>query len=127
MSQFRPFVKYIPNLFFLGGVGILTVITVSYSRDYFRAKLVDEEIIKLENELVLLQEKNVELNKLIEYLDSDAYAEKKARTELGLKKAGEGVVIISEEATSAEVKQMQDYQDNLPNYLKWWRYFFWYE
>ena len=89
--------KHIPNIFFLGGIFIIVIIFISYSKDFIYSRKINNEIQTLENKLLTLQTKNLELNKFIKYLDSEAYAEKKARMELGMKKPGESIVVISED------------------------------
>ena len=77
-----------------------------------------------------LEKKNIELSDFIRYLDSESYAEKKARTELGLKSPDEKVIIVpkgSEEKIDAV--DSPELQNNVPkvpesNMVKWWRYFF---
>lgn len=119
------FMHLIPNLFFLGGVIVFGIIVVSYSKDFIQTRQVDNEIVKLEEDIAMIQKRNVELSELIKYFDSDMYTEKKARMELGLKKPEESVVVIPHEETSVrDQKQKKEEEKNLPNIIKWWRYFF---
>lgn len=103
----------------------MSIIAVSFSKDFIRAKKLNEEITMLENELTMLSERNTELNELIKYFDSEAYAEKKARMELGMKKPDESVIVIPEEAQVKILdKQALEHKKQAPTILKWWRYFF---
>ncbi len=117
--------NHLPSLFFLAGVVLLVIIAMSFTKDFLRARKVNQEIMQLQNELSLLESKNIELNNLIQYFDSEIYAEKKARTELGLKKPGESVVIIpkneNEENLLANSTEMKKNESNI---IKWWKYFF---
>ena len=66
----------------------------------------------------------------IKYLDSESYAEKKARTELGLKRSDEKVIIVpkgsEEKIDTMDNKELQTNNSLAPksNIVKWWKYFF---
>lgn len=117
--------KQLPNVFFIAGIVLLAVIFVSFSKDFVKVKKIDEEITALEDELLALQDKNIELGKFIQYLDSGAYAEKKARMELGLKKPGESVIVIPDapEENSLSGESLDD-EEKISNFKKWLNYFF---
>lgn len=117
--------SHLPSIFFFGGVVLLVIIAVSFTKDFLRSRKVNQEIHALENELLGLENKNIELNNLIKYFDSEVYAEKKARTELGLKKPGESVVVIPKIENEENLQKSQPenaIQDS--NIVKWWKYFF---
>ena len=85
---------------------------------------VNSEIRTLPDELALLETNNVELSELIDYLNSTAYIEAKARRDLGLKKEGEGAVIIPDVTEMVIRSNQQDSDPNRSNIKKWWDYFF---
>ncbi|OGY46602.1 MAG: hypothetical protein A2840_02860 [Candidatus Buchananbacteria bacterium RIFCSPHIGHO2_01_FULL_47_11b] len=85
---------------------------------------VNSEIRTLRDELALLETNNVELSELIDYLNSTAYIEAKARRDLGLKKEGEGAVIIPDVTEMVIRSNQQDSDPNRSNIKKWWDYFF---
>lgn len=116
--------RHLPNIFFLGGILILAIIAFSFSKDFIRANKINVEIKGLENELTMLQQKNIELNKLLKYFDSEAYAEKKARTELGLKKPGESVVIVPKSTVEESISENSTVSEDDSRFKKWWNYFF---
>ncbi len=55
---------------------------------------IDQEIDSLKTQISDLENKNNGLSKMIDYVKTDQYAEQKARTDLGLKKADEAVVVV---------------------------------
>ena len=85
---------------------------------------VNSEVRTLRDELALLETNNVDLSELIDYLNSTAYIEAKARRDLGLKKEGEGAVIIPDVTEMVIRSNQQDSDPNRSNIKKWWDYFF---
>lgn len=117
--------NHLPSLFFLGGVILLVIIAMSFTKDFLRARKVNQEIMQLQNELSLLENKNIELNNLIQYFDSEIYAVKKARTELGLKKPGESVIVIPKNENEENLAvNLSEIKKNESHINKWWKYFF---
>jgi len=118
------------NAFIFGCLAILTVIGISFGKDFIKSQKIKKEIGSLQSDISKIEKKNIELSDFIRYLDSESYAEKKARTELGLKSPDEKVIIVpkgSEEKIDAV--DSPELQNNVPkvpesNMVKWWRYFF---
>ncbi|PJB51844.1 hypothetical protein CO101_00580 [Candidatus Berkelbacteria bacterium CG_4_9_14_3_um_filter_39_23] len=82
---------------------------------------------KGEIESTNIQNKN--LNNLLVYYQSNTYKELEARKRLGMKKAGETIVIAPENTDKAEeVQEEQSIQnsakDTTPNYQKWFNLIF---
>src|SRR3989344_1825550 len=80
----------------LVGLVILLFLLLNFSQTWFKNKEVNREMADLQKQASDLKQKNLELAQLINYLNSNAYIEEKARTDLGLKKEGEKTIIISE-------------------------------
>ena len=85
---------------------------------------VNSENRTLRDELSSLETDNIELSELIDYLNSTAYIEAKARRDLGLKKAGEEAVIIPDVAEMVTNSNQSHADANRSNIKKWWDYFF---
>lgn len=114
------------NIFIFGCIIILSVIAISFSKDYMKSQNLKHEIYSLQGDISKNEKKILELSEFLKYLDSKNYAEKKARTELGLKKPDENVVVIPK---SAEENIETTEQDSMEaqkgsNIIKWWNYFF---
>jgi len=104
---------------------IMLVIVVNFFNSWQKAKTIDQEITDLEQERITLEQAQEELSGLINYLNSTAYLEKKARTDLGLKKIDENVVIIPDfDQPLPTEEQIKKQKRNQSNPTKWWRYFF---
>jgi cell division protein FtsB len=116
------------NVIFLGCLGLLTLIIFSTAKEFLKVKKINDEISELHQEIIELENNNLELSELLKYFNSDNFAEKKARTELGLKKEGEQVVIIPKEKNDNQIlpkSKSDDKKDSSKsNFKKWWDYFF---
>lgn len=93
----------------------------------YRNYQIDREIGSLKSEIEAMEKNNYELAKLVEYYNTDEFREAEARKRLGLKGEGERVVVIKPGAESSKIETVGVEiinNDNYPNYLKWWDYFF---
>ncbi|MBU4332732.1 septum formation initiator family protein [Patescibacteria group bacterium] len=121
------------KLFLFASLIFLILASLTLVRVVTRKMEVNREIAELENKINELEGRNIELTYLIDYLHTDTFEEESARLQLGLKKPGEEVVIISSPAaTSLEMIQIQESMNDTSepeveepyNPIKWWRYFF---
>ncbi len=109
---------------------ILLIILIATGLNLYKSRLkksqINQEIIGLQGEIQNLEKQNLELNELIEYFNSDAYIEERARINLGLKKEGEKVVILPEIQKVGDKIQVLGETENSEksNPKKWWDYFF---
>ena len=65
---------------------ILVFTAVNLAGNWQKNRQVNQEITGLEQEIGELEKNNLELKELIQYFNSTAYIEEKARLDLGLKK-----------------------------------------
>lgn len=116
------------KLIFVGSLAILIIIAVGLTQSWQKNSEVNHEITSLQTNIHNLEKNNLELKELVEYFNSDAYIEEKARIDLGLKKAEEKVVIVSAEReqsqSAAQVELSSSDTTSLSNPQKWWHYFF---
>jgi cell division protein FtsB len=94
----------------------------SVGRVLFQSYQINSEIESLQNEISQLKKSNQEYREKILYYQSPSYREKIARERFGMQKPGEEVMVILPEEKPKTTEQEQ--KDNLPNYRKWWNYFF---
>lgn len=99
-------------------------------KEVYKKKQVEKEIDLLRQEAERIKKENMALEERISYLSSDDYREIQAKDKLNLQNPKENLIIITqeimkkEESISAEkIAQMQE-SIQIPNYQKWWNYFF---
>lgn len=99
---------------------------VAYGRAYYRDYQIRKEIVELQNEVKRLEAKKIETMEILQYVKSTNFVEEKARTELNLVKPGEKMMVITSgtQSESANSFRNLDYEESVPNPVKWWRFFF---
>ncbi len=118
--------------FFFSKFFVIFIILIIFAMifGYFKSTVsmssVDQEIVRLKEDLEMRKKRKIELLGLLNYVKSDRYVEEKARTELNLRKSGENVVILHGDTP---VKDVVDYVtipisgQKISNHIKWWYYF----
>lgn len=113
---------------------LLILLSVPVVKKIKQKQRVDAEITNLQEEVASLEKENQELDKLIEYLKSDQFLEEQTRMNLGFKKPGEEVLVITEE--EKKQKTAEDFSSDKSreegggekysrsNPQKWWNHFF---
>ena len=106
-------------------LGIFTVFSVDFTRSFYQDYQVKKEIERLKKEFSVLETKKLRSLELLSYFQSDEFLEKRARLEMNLSKPGEQVAVIKglNEETDGQTEN-NVIKSNLPNYKKWWNYFF---
>lgn len=105
-------------------------VAVAYAlfKETYKKKQIQEEVKKLRDQAISLEQGNQKLKGLIEYFQTQNFSEKEAREKLNVKKEGEKVVILRQQEEQREnIKEDGvNGQDQLivSNPLKWWNYFF---
>jgi cell division protein FtsB len=114
------------RLFVLAGVLVIVFLGINLGKEYYREYQVQKEIDSLQKEIEFLEKDNYKLSQLTKYYETDEYKEAEARKRLNMKKEGEKVVIIKPHPVNSEQSGIEDELNNknLPNYIKWWNYFF---
>jgi len=115
------------KFFFLAGVCISVVFGPALGGEFYRNYQIEKEIGSLKSEIESVEKNNYELSKLVEYYQTEEYKEVEARKRLGVKGEGESVAIIKQGVQSEKVEKGGVEiinNDNYPNYMKWWNYFF---
>lgn len=120
-------------------IAFVFLIAVSTGRALWRKYQLDKEIFILKENIYEAEKKNQELLARLDYFKSEENLEKEARAHLNVKRPGEKVVVIIEKENenrdgSVEEKVEEKKKDfnqtpstaknNIPNPVKWWRYFF---
>lgn len=91
---------------------------------------VNQQIRNLENEVLVIEKENQKLSDLIAFFQTETFKEKEAREKLGMVKPGEKVLVFPDSEktetitnTNSSIKSSEDTQ-SIPNYKKWWNFFF---
>ena len=117
------------QLIIVGGLIAVALIFFKYASAVYKDYQVELEITELKDRIAYLDKDNKRLEKLISHLDTDAYKEVIAKSELNLKRPGEIAIAIKQEEGLEEAnKKPEEIQDkvftNIPIYQKWIKVFF---
>ena len=90
---------------------------------------VRQRVAQIEAETKRLKGENQRLTNLISYYQTETFSELEARSKLGLKKPGETVIAVPENADEPAEEQFRPEEESTqpestPNYIKWWEYLF---
>ena len=112
------------NLFLIGSVLVVVFLGTGLGKEFYRDYQIEKEIDSLQNDIAAIEKDNYKLSQLIEYYKTDEYKEAEARKRFSLKKEGESVVIVKSNPRVLGDFDTMEENKNLPNYMKWWNYFF---
>ncbi|MFH1990758.1 MAG: septum formation initiator family protein [Patescibacteria group bacterium] len=112
------------KIFFIFLIPIFLALIVGISQQFYYRYQVQIKLNELNAEVANYKKQQEDLAKLIEYYQDISNLENEARIRLNLKKEGEKVVIILPTATSTSENVISGSDENMPNYKKWWYYFF---
>lgn len=121
------FISFISSRFFTLLIAVVIfLVAFTFYKDYQQQQDINKELSNLEEEVEQLQGKKIELTKLVDILESSNYIEKEARLRLGLKKPGEKVISVPDNARPegkilGEATQLASAP---PVYQQWFEYFF---
>lgn len=113
------------NLFVVASVLVVVFLGIGLGKEFYRDYQIKKEIDSLQNDISALEKDNYKLSQLIEYYNTDEYKEVEMRKRFNLKKDDENVVVVvKSEPRVLGDSDIEEENQNLPNYLKWWNYFF---
>jgi len=112
------------RFFLLGAFLIALILAISFARAFYKDYEIRQQIKALQAEVEELEARRLDSLELLDYVKTDAYVEDVGRTQLGLKKPGERVIIVdaSEGITSTEV--VLEERERATMWKRWWKYFF---
>ncbi|MBI5037969.1 MAG: septum formation initiator family protein [Candidatus Kerfeldbacteria bacterium] len=114
----------------IGEIIVLVVLASAVGKEIIRKYQIQHEIAALQEQAESLASTNQQLQQLITYFESDAYAEEQARLKLGLQKPGESVVtVLGAETDVASVTMAPESNTTTDgveqsNPRRWLNYFF---
>lgn len=117
------------KLFLIAGLFGLVLVSFGLYKIIHQRIQIKKETINLNEKIQELEKSNSELTHLIDYLNTNTYKEESARSQLGLKKPEEKVIVITKKPDSKPVDppaptNPEEQLIKSSNPLKWWLYFF---
>ncbi|MFA5047596.1 MAG: septum formation initiator family protein [Patescibacteria group bacterium] len=131
------------RLLIAGGLILVVLFSVGLIKELYNRHQVNRQVADLEKQISQLQQENGQLSSLVDSWDNGQYLEKEARIKLGLQRPGEkAFLIVNKNSPGADqsgnnfIKPDQEIvgkvimsqkiisNDQSPNPLKWWHYFF---
>ncbi|MGE5425720.1 MAG: FtsB family cell division protein [Bacillota bacterium] len=110
------------RMFIIIALVFLLFILIPLAKNYSRKRLVEKEIQGIQAEIADFEAKNKDLREMIDYLQSDQSLEEQARLNMGLKRPGETVAVITESEPGIALPE-KDQEPARSNYSKWIEYF----
>ena len=111
----------------LGGIVIMSVLTISLARSYSIFVKSNQEVSKAQKKVEDLKNEEVRLQENLDRVKSNEYIEKELRDKLGLAKEGEIVLVLPDEETLKKYAPDLDEEEEIlpdPNWKKWLKLFF---
>ena len=120
------FYRLFSNQRFLAIVGLilLLLIVLPLARTYSQKRVIENEISGVQKEISQFEKDNQDLKEMLSYLQSDQSLEAQARLNLNLKKPGETVVVIENQADIKNSDDVTNDEAEISNFKKWFNYFF---
>jgi len=113
-------------LFFI----ILGIFGYSTLKEIRKKNQIEKDINSLKQEAEKIKKENMALEERISYLGSDDYREIQAKSKLNLQNPNENLIVITQEPIKKEEEKFKENMiriqesEEIPNYQKWWNYFF---
>jgi len=123
--------KILSSKIFLLFIGLCFIyLGISTVKETYKRYELKKEIGKLKQKIANLEEKNNQMEELIDYFNQDSFLEKQARIKLNLKKSGEKVMVVPEKPKEKKQEAIRVFDKKEqqiapePNWKEWWNYFF---
>lgn len=115
--------------FVIIGGSLFVIFSVAIIREIMNGHQVRVQVERLRNQVAQEEERQRQLQDLIDYLASPTFQEQEARLKLGLKKGDEQVIVVPTSGDAANVSTSQPettvttgQPESRPQ--RWWKYFF---
>lgn len=111
---------------------LVAVFAVAIVRELFNGRNVSRQVARLRSQVAVEQQRQRQLQDLIDYLGSPTFQEQEARLKLGLKKSAERVIVVPPEPKAADGSTPGQAADATTQPAtgpaghadRWWQYFF---
>ena len=117
---------------FLAGIILAGSISYSAVREAYRNRKIENDIEQLQQEAKRIQTENNDLSSRIAYYETPEFQEKIAKEKLNLQKNDEKVVVVrpsigKQEQVAGPSDEIIEVDQEMPNFIKWWNFFFKYK
>lgn len=110
---------------FLVNVVVLGFLALGFGREYLRNLEIERNIRMLEEQNAGLEQEQLQALAVIESLSSEYYLESEARKKHGMAKPGEELIIVDEDALTAQAAaDAHAAAEEVGNVTRWFYYFF---
>ncbi len=119
-------------VFFIAGIILTGIISTRAVQEAYRNRRIEKEVNELKNEALQIQNENAKIQKKIEYYSTPEFVEKISKDKMNMQKPDEKVIVVNQEISQESqidgVRQDEiQNEQSMPNYLKWWNFFFKYD
>jgi cell division protein FtsL len=116
-------------ILFVAGIVLAVFISTSAVRESYRSKTIEQEVETLKKEALRIQSENDAMTQRIAYFETPEFQEKIAKEKLNLQRPDENVVVVKpstnkEPQVAGVTNEVMADEKYVPNYLKWWDFFF---
>ena len=116
-------------IFFIAGIVLAIAISSSAVWEAYHGRKIETEVEKLKQEALRIQKENDSIEQRIGYYSTPQFVERVSKDKMNMQKSDENVVIVNQErAQQQQIAENQNeetsVQQNIPNYMKWWNFFF---
>jgi len=91
-------------------------------KNFSKQRVINSELEELKTEIAQFEKNNLDLQTLMDYLQSEEALQEQARVNLNLKKADEEVIVIEPFMAQDDVIEFEEKESN--NRQRWFNYFF---
>jgi len=118
------------RVFVVLAIPLLIYLSFSTARKAMEVYQLNQQAASIRQDITQLKERNAELRRQEEYLQSPDYVEKMAREQLNLVRPGDIPLVLVSPSVKETPKQpapaapQSRPQQSLPNWQQWWNFFF---
>jgi cell division protein FtsB len=112
------------------GIILAVMISIRAIQEAYRSREIEKEVEDLKKEAERIQAENDAIQQKIEYYDTSRFVEKVSKDKINMQKPDEKVVIVNQNISQPntqvkiEQKEIVEMEPIIPNYNKWWNFFF---
>lgn len=104
---------------------LVAVVAIGTAKQVFKRHALNKELEELQRTAASINQENLELEKLLAYIESSTYTEEQARLRFGLAAPGEKLAVVPQVAGATDETPEEGIVANVVNFwMDWWGHFF---